>query len=56
MPSELIILGIDPGTTIMGFGIIRVTDTDFFYLQGTTYDGKIQYRRGFKRNNIVRLI
>lgn len=25
MPSEKIILGIDPGTTIMGFGIISVT-------------------------------
>ena len=24
--SEKIILGIDPGTTIMGFGIIRVSD------------------------------
>ncbi|MGB5388272.1 MAG: crossover junction endodeoxyribonuclease RuvC, partial [Eudoraea sp.] len=25
MQNEKIILGIDPGTTIMGFGIIKVT-------------------------------
>ena len=32
-PSELIILGIDPGTTIMGFGIIRVMRREMEFVQ-----------------------
>ncbi len=32
-PSELIILGIDPGTTIMGFGIIRVRGRQMEFIQ-----------------------
>ncbi len=31
--SETIILGIDPGTTIMGFGIIRVTGKQMHFVQ-----------------------
>ena len=33
MASEKIILGIDPGTTIMGFGIIRVKDKRMQFVQ-----------------------
>ena len=32
-PSEMIILGIDPGTTIMGFGIIRISGRQMQVLQ-----------------------
>ena len=32
-PAELIILGIDPGTTIMGFGIIRVCGRKMEFIQ-----------------------
>ena len=32
-PSEMIILGIDPGTTIMGFGIIRISGRQMQFLQ-----------------------
>ena len=32
-PSEMIILGIDPGTTIMGFGIIRVMRKEMEFVQ-----------------------
>lgn len=32
-PTELIILGIDPGTTIMGFGIIRVCGKRMEFIQ-----------------------
>ncbi|MDM9630348.1 crossover junction endodeoxyribonuclease RuvC [Robiginitalea aurantiaca] len=32
-PSELIILGIDPGTTIMGFGVIRVRGKEMEFIQ-----------------------
>src|SRR5210317_1594255 len=32
-PSEMIILGIDPGTTIMGFGIIRVQRREMEFVQ-----------------------
>lgn len=32
-PSEKIILGIDPGTTIMGFGLIKVTGKKMEFLQ-----------------------
>jgi crossover junction endodeoxyribonuclease RuvC len=32
-PQEMIILGIDPGTTIMGFGIIRVTGRQMEFIQ-----------------------
>lgn len=32
-PTELIILGIDPGTTIMGFGIIRVCGRQMEFIQ-----------------------
>ena len=31
--KERIILGIDPGTTIMGFGLIKVIDKQMFFLQ-----------------------
>lgn len=31
--SERIILGIDPGTTIMGFGIIKVVDKEMQFMQ-----------------------
>src|SRR5690554_7303910 len=31
--SERIILGIDPGTTIMGFGIIKVVDKEMQFVQ-----------------------
>lgn len=31
--SERIILGIDPGTTIMGFGIIKVVDKEMLFVQ-----------------------
>ena len=33
MSKERIILGIDPGTTIMGFGIIKVIDNKMIFLQ-----------------------
>ena len=33
MANEKIILGIDPGTTIMGFGIIRVVDKKMEFVQ-----------------------
>ncbi len=33
MSNERIILGIDPGTTIMGFGLIRVTGKTMTFLQ-----------------------
>ncbi|HET7361400.1 MAG TPA: crossover junction endodeoxyribonuclease RuvC [Salinimicrobium sp.] len=33
MNSEKIILGIDPGTTIMGFGIIKVTNKKMVFMQ-----------------------
>ncbi|HBK82228.1 MAG TPA: crossover junction endodeoxyribonuclease RuvC, partial [Flavobacterium sp.] len=33
MSNERIILGIDPGTTIMGFGIIKVEQKKMSFLQ-----------------------
>lgn len=33
MKQERIILGIDPGTTIMGFGLIRVVDKEMSFIQ-----------------------
>ncbi|WP_348814155.1 crossover junction endodeoxyribonuclease RuvC, partial [Flavobacterium maritimum] len=33
MTKESIILGIDPGTTIMGFGLIKVTNKKMEFLQ-----------------------
>ena len=33
MPNEKIILGIDPGTTIMGFGIIKVVNKQMKFVQ-----------------------
>ncbi len=33
MNSEKIILGIDPGTTIMGFGLIKVIKKQMFFMQ-----------------------
>lgn len=33
MANEKIILGIDPGTTIMGFGLIKVVDKEMEFLQ-----------------------
>ncbi len=33
MPSEKIILGIDPGTTIMGFGLIKVVNKSMEFMQ-----------------------
>ncbi|MBT8265974.1 MAG: crossover junction endodeoxyribonuclease RuvC, partial [Bacteroidia bacterium] len=33
MSSEKIILGIDPGTTIMGFGIIKVVNKNMEFVQ-----------------------
>ena len=33
MPKEKIILGVDPGTTIMGFGLIKVVDKKMEFLQ-----------------------
>ena len=33
MAKERIILGIDPGTTIMGFGIIKVVNNKMIFLQ-----------------------
>ncbi|MCO5724945.1 crossover junction endodeoxyribonuclease RuvC [Robiginitalea marina] len=33
VPSEMIILGIDPGTTIMGFGLIRVYRRQMEFMQ-----------------------
>jgi len=33
LTKERIILGIDPGTTVMGFGIIKVTDKKMEFLQ-----------------------
>ncbi|MDT7829413.1 crossover junction endodeoxyribonuclease RuvC [Pricia sp. S334] len=33
MSNEKIILGIDPGTTIMGFGLIKVVDKKMVFLQ-----------------------
>lgn len=32
-PTEKIILGIDPGTTIMGFGLIKVINKDMEFIQ-----------------------
>ena len=31
--EELVILGIDPGTTIMGFGIIKVQNGNMSFIQ-----------------------
>jgi len=33
MANERIILGIDPGTTIMGFGLIKVVNKKMEFLQ-----------------------
>ena len=33
MNSDKIILGIDPGTTIMGFGLIKVVKKKMYFLQ-----------------------
>ncbi len=33
LPKEKIILGIDPGTTIMGYGIIKVVDKEMSFIQ-----------------------
>ncbi|MBP6128595.1 crossover junction endodeoxyribonuclease RuvC, partial [Flavobacterium sp.] len=33
MSNERIILGIDPGTTIMGFGLIRVVNKKMEFIQ-----------------------
>lgn len=33
MASEKVILGIDPGTTVMGFGLIRVVDKKMQFMQ-----------------------
>jgi len=33
MKQERIILGIDPGTTIMGFGVIRIVDKEMSFVQ-----------------------
>jgi crossover junction endodeoxyribonuclease RuvC len=33
LPNERIILGIDPGTTIMGFGIIKVVGKTMQFVQ-----------------------
>lgn len=33
MKQERIILGIDPGTTIMGFGVIRIVDKEMTFVQ-----------------------
>ncbi|MFT7407676.1 MAG: crossover junction endodeoxyribonuclease RuvC, partial [Flavobacteriaceae bacterium] len=33
MAKERIILGIDPGTTIMGFGLIKVVGNEMEFLQ-----------------------
>ena len=33
MPKEKIILGIDPGTTIMGYGLIKVVDKKMSFMQ-----------------------
>ena len=33
MDTEKIILGIDPGTTIMGFGLIKVVNKKMHFLQ-----------------------
>jgi crossover junction endodeoxyribonuclease RuvC len=33
LPSEKIILGIDPGTTIMGFGLIKVVNKSMEFMQ-----------------------
>ena len=31
--SEKIILGIDPGTTVMGFGIIKIERNQMYFIQ-----------------------
>ena len=33
MAKEKIILGVDPGTTIMGFGLIKIVDKKMEFLQ-----------------------
>jgi hypothetical protein len=33
LPKEKIILGIDPGTTIMGYGLIKVVDKKMSFMQ-----------------------
>ena len=33
MPNEKIILGIDPGTTIMGYGLIKVVNNKMLFMQ-----------------------
>lgn len=40
MPNEKIILGIDPGTTIMGFGLIKVLGKKMVFLQLNELDLK----------------
>ena len=40
MSTEKIILGIDPGTTIMGFGLIKVTGKKMAFLQLNELDLK----------------
>ena len=33
MPKEKIILGIDPGTTVMGYGLIKVVNNKMHFMQ-----------------------
>ena len=40
MPQEKIILGIDPGTTIMGFGLIKVVGKSMVFMQLNELDLK----------------
>ena len=40
MAEEKIILGIDPGTTIMGFGLIKVVNKKMHFLQLNELDLK----------------
>ena len=40
MSSEKIILGIDPGTTIMGFGLIKVKNKKMQFIQMNELDLK----------------
>ena len=51
-PSEMIILGIDPGTTIMGFGIIRVLRREMEFVQMNELM-LTKYRAPFTKLNLI---
>ena len=56
MGKERIILGIDPGTTIMGFGLIRVVNKQMEFIQMNELDLKKYSDHYVKLKLIFKLI